>query len=593
MGLRMASAGILPNPQQTSNPGQRQSIGRPPPLAIARRLGLRPALFYYLLGFILVVLVVYPFGVLIVSSFFTGQPGRIGTVTLEGYRVWLEAGELVPVLANSVIYSLSRLVIGLCFALLFAWAVARTNIPHAGLMTWLVGVPFFVPELLTGISWLMLGNPQNGLINQWARDWFGATDNIIDLYGWTGLIFHSSLHTISFMFLMLVGFFKAMDSSFEEQAITLGASKTKVLFTITFPMLAPAILSVSILVFVHGLESFENPLLFGNPGGVYVFANEIYRMLNYRHPPQYNAATALSVLLIVILASMLAVSWRWLGDRQFTVVTGKGYRPSRLVLPRLMCWSIFALFIVYFLLAVVIPVSQIVASSFFQIFGLYELDQLTLQNWQNFWRDRRAITGLQNTVIYSTLAGLAIVLLGFLVGYVRIRTRHWLGRPLEMLAWAPWTLPGVVMGLALLWAWAVPPPPFNLYGTATVIVIGFIIKGLPLGASTMQAAIRQVSTELEESARVHGGSWFKTTVHILGPLLRGGAVTTFVIVFALSARDLTIPLFLYRGGTETLTVALLHYYEEGVMGTLAVIAIVQLGSVMSVLLLARLIRMRE
>src|SRR5215470_5200162 len=133
MGLRMASAGILPNPQQTSNPGQRQSIGRPPPLAIARRLGLRPALFYYLLGFILVVLVVYPFGVLIVSSFFTGQPGRIGTVTLEGYRVWLEAGELVPVLANSVIYSLSRLVIGLCFALLFAWAVARTNIPHAGL----------------------------------------------------------------------------------------------------------------------------------------------------------------------------------------------------------------------------------------------------------------------------------------------------------------------------------------------------------------------------------------------------------------------------------------------------------------------------
>src|SRR3954470_8471777 len=191
----------------------RQSIGRSPSVGLVRRLGLRPALFYYLLAFTLVVLVLYPFGILVVSSFFTGQPGRIGTVALDGYRVWLEAGDLLPVLANSVIFSLSRLIIGLAFALMFAWAVARTNVPFASLMTWLISVPFFVPDLLTGISWLMLGNPQNGLINQWARDWFGATDNVINLYGWGGLIFHSSLHTISFIFLMLVGFFKAMEAS--------------------------------------------------------------------------------------------------------------------------------------------------------------------------------------------------------------------------------------------------------------------------------------------------------------------------------------------------------------------------------------------
>jgi iron(III) transport system permease protein len=558
-----------------------------------RCLGLRPALFYYLLAFTLVVLVLYPFGILVVSSFFTGQPGRLGTVTLDGYRVWLEAGELLPVLANSVIFSLSRLIIGLAFALMFAWAVARTNVPFAGLMTWLISVPFFVPDLLTGISWLMLGNPQNGLINQWARDWFGATDNVINLYGWGGLIFHSSLHTISFIFLMLVGFFKAMDASYEEAAVTLGASRYKTLFTITFPMLAPAILSVSILVFVHGLESFENPLLFGNPGGVYVFANEIYRMLNYRHPPQYNAATALSVLVIVIMVTLLAINWRMLGDRQFTVVTGKGYRPTQLRLPASMRWTIFGLFVVYFLLAVVIPVSQIVIGSFFQIFGLYDLDHLTLQNWRNVWRDRRAMAGLQNTIVYSALAGFATVLIGSLVGYVRVRTRHWLGRYLELLAWAPWTLPGVVMGLALLWAWALPPPPFNLYGTASVIVIGFIIKGLPLGTATMQASIRQISSELEESSRVHGGSWLRTVTQILGPLLRRGAVATFVIVFALAARDLTIPLLLYRGGTETLTVALLHYYEEGIMGTLAAIAVLQLGMVMALLMLARLIRGKE
>jgi iron(III) transport system permease protein len=568
-------------------------IGRPPAVSWINRLGIKPSLFYYLLAALLVVLVLYPFGILVVSSFYTGQPGKLGEFTLNGYRVWLQAGDLLPILFNSVVFSAARLFIGLCFALLFAWAVARTNVPYAGAMAWLIPVPFFVPDLLTGISWLMMGNPQNGLINQWARDLFGFEGNVINLYGWGGLIFHSSLNTISFMFLMLVGFFKAMDSSYEEAAVTLGANRYKTLFTITFPMLTPAILSVSILVFVHGLESFENPLLFGNPGGVYVFANEIYRMLSYRHPPQYGAATALSVLVIITMVALLAMKWRMLGDRQFTVVTGKGYRPAQIRLPRTMRWGIFALFVIYFLLAVVIPITQIIISSFFQIFGVYDLDHFTLQNWQNLFRNRRAMTGLQNTIVYSAVAGFGVVLIGGLVGYVRVRTRHWLGRILEVLAWAPWTLPGVVMGLALLWAWALPPPPFNLYGTATVIILGFMIKGLPLGTATMQASIRQISGELEESSRVHGGSWPQTVRHILGPLLRRGAVATFVIVFAMAARDLTIPLLLYRGGTETLTVALLHYYEEGVMGTLAAIAVLQLGMVIALLVVERLIRGKE
>jgi iron(III) transport system permease protein len=528
--------------------------------------------------------------VLVVSSFFTGQPGRLGRFTLDGYRIWLEAGEMLPILANSVIFSLSRLIIGLIFALLFAWAVARTNVPFGRVMMALIPVPFFVPDLLTGISWLMLGNPQNGLINQWAQDWFGLNGNLINLYGWGGLIFHSSLHTISFMFLMLVGSFEAMDSSYEEAAMTFGATRFKTLYTVTLPMLAPAILSVSILVFVHGLESFENPLLFGNPGGVYVFANEIYRVLTYRSPPQYNAATALSVLVIVIMVALLVLQRRLLGARQYTVVTGKGYRPTQISLPGPARWSIFAIFVVFFLLAVVIPVTQIIVSSFFPIFGFYDFEELTLQNWRNLLRDQHAMLGLQNTLWFSAAAGFGTVIIGGLVGYVRARTRHWLGRWLELLAWAPWTLPGVVMGLALLWAWALPPEPFNLYGTAAVIIMGFIIKGLPLGTATMQSAIGQISCELEESSWVHGGSWLQTVAFILAPLLRRGALATFVIVFVLSMRDLTIPLLLYSNGTETLTVALLHYFEEGMMGTLCAIAVLQLGMVLLLLMLEQSLR---
>jgi iron(III) transport system permease protein len=557
------------------------------------RLGIPPVVFYWLLAILLAVLVLYPFAVLLTSSFFTGQPGRLGAFTLANYAVWLGSWDLLPIMLNSMIFSSSRLAIGLCFALLFAWAVARTDVPFAGLMGWMIPIPFFIPDLLTGFGWLMLGNPQNGVINLVAQQVFGIQGPVINLYGWGGLVFHASLNTISFMFLMLVGFFKQMDASYEEAAITLGASKLKVMTTITFPMLAPAILSISLLVFIHGLESFENPLLFGNPGGVYVFANEIYRMLSYRHPPEYGAATALSVILIVVTFALLVVQWRKLGGRRFTVVTGKGYRPTRLRLPNALRWSIFGLFVIYFLLAVVIPIGQIVFNSFFEIFGLYGWQYVTMKNWTNVINNGRALNGFKNTVIYATIAASAVVVIGGLVGYIRVRTRHWLGYALELMAWAPWTLPGVVMGLALLWAWALPPQPFNLYGTALVIIIGFIVKGLPLGAATMQSAVHQISPELEESSRVHGGSWLRTVRHILAPLMRRGALAAFVIVFAISARDLTIPLLLYRDDTETLTVTLLHYYETGDMGTLAATSLIQLALVMMLLALDRMTREKD
>ena len=551
------------------------------------------SIYYYALAAVVVVLVLYPVGVLFTASLFSGQPGRLGQFTLEGYRSWLTAYDLVPIFINSVIYASARLVLSLTLALLFAWAVARTNVPFRRTMMMLIPVPFFTPDLLTGISWLMLGNPQNGLINQFAKSWFGIQGPVIDLYGWTGLIFHSTLSTTALMFLMLAGFFYSMDSSFEEASVTLGASKYRTIFTITLPMMSPAILATSVLIFASGLDSFENPLLFGNPGGVYVFANEIYRMLHYRHPPQYNGATALSVILILIMFSLVWLQWKKLGERRFTVISGKGYRPTRMALPGLVRWSIFGVFVVYFLLAIVIPLVQILASSFFPIFGLYNLEHLTLDNWRSVFSDRRAMNGLKNTVLFSTVAAAATVVIGGLIGYIRVRTRHWLGRQLELLAWLPWTLPGIVLGLALLWAWALPPAPFNLYGTATVIIIGFIVKGLPLGTATMQAAVHQVSGELEESSRVHGGRWITTARLILIPLIRRGVLASFVIVFALSARDLTIPLLLYRGGTETMTVALLYYYEEGMMSTLSVVAVIQLALVFALLAIERLTRAKD
>jgi iron(III) transport system permease protein len=559
----------------------------------ALRLFTQATVFYYLLFLLLIGLVLYPTLMLLTASFFTGQPGAWGEFTLAGYRELFDTEGIGEIILNSFIYASARTGISLMLALTFAWAVARSQIPGRGLMEILLPIPFFIPDLLTAISWVMLGNPQNGLINQFFATYFGARQPVVNIYGWGGLIFHSVLGTTAFLYLLLVGFFYNMDPSYEEASTACGASQFLTTFRITLPMLLPAILGVSILSFIRALESFEDPYLFGTPGRVYVFANEIYRVLRHRHPPQYNAATALAVVVMIITFLLVAAQWKILGNRQFTTISAKGYQPRRIKPHPIIGWSIFALFVIYFMLAIVIPLTQIFASSFFKVFGLYNPDHFTFDNWLKVLRDPRTMGGLRNTIIFSTLAAAGVIAIGGCIGYVRIRTRHWLGPTMELTAWLPWTLPGIVLGLALLWAWISLPQPFNLYGTAAIVVLGFIVNGLPLGTRTMQSAIMQVSKDLEECSMVHGASWLQTMARIVFPLLRIGIAGAFVIVFAMSARSLTIPLLLYSYGTETLTISLLYYYEEGYRNITAVIAVIQLALVMGLLLLEKFTRPRS
>jgi iron(III) transport system permease protein len=296
---------------------------------------------------------------------------------------------------------------------------------------------------------------------------------------------------------------------------------------------------------------------------------------------------------MIITFVMVSVQWRILGRREFTTISAKGYQPRRVTPHRFVRWGIFALFVLYFTLAILIPLTQICASSFFKVFGLYKPEHFTFDNWLTVFRDPRTMGGLRNTILFSSAAAAGVIALGGLIGYIRIRTRHWLGPTLELTAWLPWTMPGIVLGLALLWAWISLPQPINLYGTSMIVILGFVVNGLPLGTRTMQSAIMQVSKDLEECSMVHGASWLQTMTHIVLPLLRIGIAAAFVIVFALSARSLTIPLLLYSYGTETLTIALLYYYEEGYRNITAVIAMIQLGLVMGLLVLERLTRPRQ
>jgi iron(III) transport system permease protein len=195
---------------------------------------------------------------------------------------------------------------------------------------------------------------------------------------------------------------------------------------------------------------------------------------------------------------------RFLKGKEFFVVTGKGYKPQVVRLGR---WRYVtcAICVGYFLIATALPLSQIVIGSFMQVFGLIRPDNFTLDNYKQIVLDPILWRGLRNTIVVGGAAALITMLLCSVVAYIVTRTKFIGRRLLDTLVWLPWTIPGIVAGLGILWAYIRFPIP--LYGTVALLMIAFITNGLPLGVRLMAGSLVQLGPELEECSRVMGANW--------------------------------------------------------------------------------------
>ena len=207
----------------------------------------------------------------------------------------------------------------------------------------------------------------------------------------------------------------------------------------------PVTTSAFILSFIRGMESFESAVFFGTPVGIEVITTAIYNSITQRAQPDYQSATALGFAAMALMFLLLVLQNRLLRGRSFTTVTGKGYAPN---VTRLggMRWVTFAICIAFFVLTVALPVGQLLLSSFFKFFGFYQLDMLTFEHYRNVWENGGFWRAFGNTMLLGVVGATATMALGGIVAYVTTRTR-WRGRRLiDVLAWLPWMMPGMVLG---------------------------------------------------------------------------------------------------------------------------------------------------
>jgi iron(III) transport system permease protein len=520
----------------------------------------------------------YPVAMLLFGSLRDAPPGEAASFTLAAYREAYANASTYRVLLNSLVIAGVKTVFAVTLGVFFAWVVTRTDTPYRRLLETLVALPFFVPPILTAMAWAMLGNPTAGSLNKFFMLLFGLDHPLFNVYSYAGIIWHMTHYSTAFVFLLIVGAFRAMDPALEDASRAAGAGGLKTFFRVTLPLMAPAIMGAGLLAFIRGLEAFESALFFGLPARIFVFTTEIYSALTHRTPADHPRAMALAALLMAITFTGVLVQRRIMAGKKYFTITGNGYRP-RLVDLGAWKWATFGLCVAYFFIALVLPVSQLLLSSFFTIFGLYDFNLLTLDNYRQVFSDLLFWRSLTNSLVLAAGGAVLCMLISALIAYIIFRTKFWGKAALDFLSWMPWSLPGMVLALGLLWAFIPLPGGIVLYGTIWILLIAYLIIGLPVGVRSMAGTIVQISQDLEESSRACGASWWQTFVKIYLALLRPGFTAGAFLLFFVLLREVSASVLLYSPGNEVLSVTILKYWEAGRSEVVSVIALIMLGIV--------------
>lgn len=533
-------------------------------------------------------LVVYPLGMVLFGTFWSAAPGQPGTLTLENWRTVLSDPATFEVLLTTMVIAVPRTVLALVLATFFAWCIARTNTPFKRLLEGLLVFMFFLPELPWVLAWMLLGAPNVGLLNQWLGALFSGGEGLIDVYSYGGLIVLGAARSAPVLFLFIYPALLAMDATLEEAARMSGASAWRTVWRINFPLLLPALLACGILSFVVAMEAFEIPQLLGTPAKIFVLTTRIYDLAYGGHVANFGAAMAMALILLVMTGSLIVVQWRLLRGRAYTTVSGRGFKAQPLDLGAGR-WISFAIIVGFFILFGALPLAVLVTNSFMELSGFISWEMFTTQHWTDALSREEVLTSIRDTLLVGIAAATAGVIMSLFISYIVTRT-GWRGRKvMDLMAWAPWAVPGLVMSLGFLWAFVWLP----IYGTLWVVALALVARGLPVASRFFTSTMVQLSAELEESARVHGGSWTRTFWRIWLPLLRPAIVGAWILLFVIAVRVLDVVVLLAGPGVRMLSVDIFFWTVTGRQEAASVLALIQTALVIVGYAAARLIARRS
>lgn len=502
--------------------------------------------------------------------------GEDGSLTIEHFRNAYAAGgyDLGTLAINSGIFAVGSTVLSVVVGTALAYLTVRTDVPFKRLVFAASLVPLIIPGILHTIAWIFLASPRIGIFNNFVEPLVGP--GFFNIFSMGGMIVVDGLHAAPLAFLLMYAAFKSMDPALEESALMSGARLPTVFRRVTLPLVRPGLYAATLIMAVKALEAFEVPALLGIPAGIWVFTSRIWQVLS-GFPIEYGQAGAYALTLLAITTAGVFFQARLSRrGKAYQTITGKGFRPRAMQLGRWR-WPATAAVCVYFFIAVIMPIAVLLYAStqrFYTVPSLDSLSVMTLDNYDYILNHPQSLRATRNSLLLGIGAATAVMFGMAIISWIVVRTRlpgRWL---LDNLAFLPLVIPGLVLGVALLFVYLRAPVP--IYGTIWILFIAYLTRYMPYGMRYASTSMYQIAGDLEESAQVSGASWWQQFRRVTLPLLMPGLLAGWIYIVIVSVRELSSSILLYSPGNEVLSIVIWEQWENGQFTELAALGIIMI-----------------
>ncbi|NJE01314.1 iron ABC transporter permease [Thermococcus sp. JdF3] len=481
----------------------------------------------------------------------TGEFSRLVTLP-NGEQIYYVQGVDFGVILNSIIVSLSVMILTTILGTVFAFVMARYDFPGKNIVRILLFVPLLVTPFVNVFIVKKMFLP-NGLINWLFYDILHIFPHRIVIDGLVGVIVAQAMTYYPIVYLNAYASFINIDPTLEEQAENLGSRGFHLFRTVTFPLALPGIAAGATLVGIFSLEDLAAPIVFqGNPLARKLMSFQIYSAFTSGFNVGSPQLAALALIMLTIAILMFLGIRKYVSLRQYAMLSKGGRWKPRVAKPK--GWQAVLIYLVVLpmLLISIFPQVGVVLLAFSESWVGTWPEGFTTAHIQSIITQPDIERVIMNSIMYSTAAIIVILLLSLTASYASSRfKKSQLGPVLDSLSTIPIAVPGIVIAMSYFFFFAkvfpdTPLDPTNLLGfnPAMVLVLAYSIRRLPFAARSISAGIQQVHVSLEEAALNLGAGRWKALTGILMPLillnLLGGAMLSFVYCMSETSVGITL-----------------------------------------------------
>lgn len=497
---------------------------------------------------VLVAFVVWPLAALFHQSAIDPETGGF---SLHGFENFFSTPRYVQAFFNTVQLGVISTAGALLLGAPLAYVVARYDFPGKSVVALLPLATIILPDIVVSQAWLMLlGN--NGI----ARHALAAIGvDLPSFYGWFGMTYTLILNDYTYVYIGMLAALKALDGTIEEAAVNLGASGIRRFFTVTLPVLAPAILINAMIVFTLAVDNFSIPMILG--GNVDVLSSLTYQTFLSEMGGNPTMQSVLAVVSVVLVGAVLFVQKRIVERKTYQMQQGRAPLAVRAQgVPALLLTGGAVLFVAFSM----IPAVTVIIGAFTKARGpVMQYGTFTLENMERALRN--APEPIINSLMLASVAALAGTCFATVASYLIVKKRMWVVSMLDYVVMLPLAISGTVLGIALIQTYN--SGMIILTGTWVIMAAAYFVRKVPFSIRSASASLYSIPDSIEE-ASVNLGvppvkSFFKVVLPVMKPAIFGAAILMWVTSLA----EISATIVLYYGGMETMPIQMFRQIDAG------------------------------